>query len=130
MTDLERTQPSAPTTPVPRAPDFVEKARDTMTVKRVFGDPIERDGVLVIPAAHVSGGGGGGGGVQPDGQLGSGDGFGVRSRPAGALIIRDGDVRWEPARDPERRLAIYAALGAFGIVAVRSLFHRRRRRRR
>jgi uncharacterized spore protein YtfJ len=108
----------------------VERARDAITVKRVFGDPIERDGVIVIPAAYVSGGGGGGGGTQPDGNVGSGGGFGVRSRPAGALIIRDGDVRWEPALDPERRLAIYAALGALGIVAVRSLLPRRRRRRR
>jgi uncharacterized spore protein YtfJ len=114
----------------PKLPEFVERARDAITVKRVFGDPIERDGVIVIPAAYVSGGGGGGGGTQPDGNVGSGGGFGVRSRPAGALIIRDGDVRWEPALDPERRLAIYAALGALGIVAVRSLLPRRRRRRR
>jgi uncharacterized spore protein YtfJ len=127
MSELERRQPSGP---VPRVPEFVEKARSAITVKRVFGDPIERDGVVVIPAAYVSGGGGGGGGIQPDGNIGSGGGFGVHSRPAGALIIADGDVRWEPARDPERRLAIYAALGALALLLVRSLLPHRRRRRR
>ena len=41
---------------------MLERFRDTVTVKRVYGDPIERDGVMVIPAANVRGGWGGGGG--------------------------------------------------------------------
>jgi len=129
MSELERSPRSAETPAVPQAPEFLEKARDAITVRRVFGDAIERDGVIVIPAAYVAGGGGGGGGVQPDGNVGTGGGFGIRARPAGALVIRDGDVHWEPAVDPERRLAIAAALAALGIVTVRSLLHRRRRRR-
>jgi uncharacterized spore protein YtfJ len=134
MTDVEPPTGSTPIPPVAKVPEFVDRARDAITVKRVFGDPIEHDGVIVIPAAFVGGGGGGGGGsgVQPDGNIGSGSGggFGVRSRPAGALVIRGNDVRWEPARDPERRLAIYAGLAALGIVALRSLLPHRRRRRR
>jgi uncharacterized spore protein YtfJ len=126
MSELERHQPAAQ---VPRVPGFVAKARDVLSVKRVFGKPIEQDGVIVIPAAFVAGGGGGGGGVQP-GNIGSGGGFGVHARPAGALVIRDGDVEWVPARDPERRLAIYATLGALGLLTVRALLPRRRRRRR
>jgi len=133
MNELERSAEHPAPIPVAKVPEFVDKARDAITVKRVFGEPIERDGVTVIPAAYVGGGGGGGGGGgrQPDGNVGSGSGggFGIRSRPAGALVIRDGDVRWEPALDPERRLAIYAALAALGIVVVRSLLPRRRRRR-
>jgi hypothetical protein len=66
---------------------FIERARDVLTVRRVFGDPIERDGVTVIPAANVRGGGGGGGGEGPNGQ-GSGGGFGVSATPAGAYVIR------------------------------------------
>jgi uncharacterized spore protein YtfJ len=126
---MSEIEPAATGRRAPGAPAFLDHVRDTITVKRVFGDPIERDGVLVIPAAYVGGGGGGGGGVQPDGAVGNGGGFGVKARPAGALVVRDGDVRWEPARDPERRLAIYATLGALGIIAVRSLLPRRRRRR-
>jgi len=40
--------------------EMLAGARDAMTVKRVYGDPIERDGIMVIPAAKVAGGGGGG----------------------------------------------------------------------
>ncbi|HEY8217017.1 MAG TPA: spore germination protein GerW family protein [Acidimicrobiia bacterium] len=126
MSELERHQQAAQ---VPRIPAFVTKARNAISVKRVFGKPIERDGVIVIPAAHISGGGGGGGGIQP-GNIGSGGGFGVRSRPAGALVVRDGDVEWVPARDPERRLAIYATLTALGLLTLRTLLPRHRRRRR
>ena len=127
MSELERHQQRAP---LPGVPEFIDKARNAITVKRVFGDAIERDGVVVIPAAVVSGGGGGGAGTQPDGNVGSGGGFGVHSRPAGALVLRDGDVQWVPARDPERRLAIYAALAALALLTVRTLLPRRRRRRR
>lgn len=128
MSEVERAGQNAAKPAVPQAPEFLEKARDAITVRRVFGDAIERDGVVVIPAAYVAGGGGGGGGIQPDGNVGTGGGFGIRARPAGALVIRDGDVHWEPAVDPERRLAIAAALAALGIVTVRSLVRRRRRR--
>jgi uncharacterized spore protein YtfJ len=133
MSELEQARPPVPPTASP-VPDFVDRVRDAITVRRVFGDPVERDGVTVIPAAYVGGGGGGGGGsgTQPDGQVGSGSGggFGVKARPAGALVIRDGDVRWEPALDPERRLAMYTTLGVVAIVALRTLLPRRRRRRR
>lgn len=38
-------------------------------VRHVYGDPVERDGTLVIPAARVAtgGGSGGGGGTEPGG---------------------------------------------------------------
>ena len=35
-------------------------AQDAMTVKRVYGEPYERDELTIIPAAAVRGGGGGG----------------------------------------------------------------------
>jgi uncharacterized spore protein YtfJ len=74
------------------------QARDSMTVKRVFGEPIERDGVMVIPVANVMGGFGGGRGDQPgDGASGGGAGYGVRATPAGMYVIDHGRVRWEPA---------------------------------
>ena len=36
--------------------EVLNQARDAMTVKRVFGDPYEKDGVTVIPVANVMGG--------------------------------------------------------------------------
>jgi len=61
--------------------DVITQARDAITVKRVFGEPYEKDGVTVIPVARVQGGAGGGGGEGPEGQgKGSGSGFGVSAR--------------------------------------------------
>jgi hypothetical protein len=73
-------------------------ARDSMTVKRVFGEPIERDGVIVIPVANVTGGFGGGRADQSgDDNRGVGGGFGVRATPAGVYVVDHDRVRWEPA---------------------------------
>jgi uncharacterized spore protein YtfJ len=52
--------------------------RDAITVRRVFGDPIEQDGVVVVPVARVGGGGGGG----SDSEHNGGGGFGLGGRPA------------------------------------------------
>ena len=38
--------------------------RDNLAARRVYGEAVERDGVLVIPAASVIGGGGGGHGTE------------------------------------------------------------------
>ena len=86
--------------------DKLAGVRDAITVKRVYGEPYERNGVVVIPAAKVSGGGGGGGGEGPTpGQTGSGSGFGIQGRPVGAYVIEGGNVRWEPAIDVGKILA-------------------------
>jgi uncharacterized spore protein YtfJ len=66
----------------------IDQARDAITVRRVYGDPYQEEGVTVIPAANVAGGGGAGGDAQGNG----GGGFGLRARPAGAWVIKDGDV--------------------------------------
>ena len=100
--------------------------RDAITVKRVFGEPFERNGVTVIPAATVMGGGGGGEGESAEGSTpgkGAGTGFGLIARPAGAYVIKGDNVRWEPAIDVNRIVA-----GAFTLVTVFLLTRRRRRK--
>lgn len=82
--------------------EVLSSARDSLTVKRVYGEPYEKDGLTVIPAAVVSGGAGGGGGHDEKGQEGEGGGFGAVGRPAGAYVVKDGKVRWLPAVDPNR----------------------------
>jgi uncharacterized spore protein YtfJ len=106
----------------------IEKARDAMTVRRVYGVPIEKDGMTVIPAAAVAGGAGGGGGTDERGNVGGGSGFGLHARPVGAFVIKDGDVRWEPVVDHERHLVINASLIAAGMLLVRSVLKNRKRR--
>jgi len=84
--------------------EVIAQARDTLTVKRVFGEPYEQHGVTVIPAARVRGGAGGGGGEDATGKgKGSGSGFGMTAHPVGAFMLRDGELRWRPAgrRQPD-----------------------------
>src|SRR5437763_15901947 len=106
---------------------LTEQARDAMTVRRVFGDPYEKNGVTVIPAARVQGGAGGGGGEGPAGEgAGIGAGFGVNARPAGAFVIRGEEVDWRPAIDVNRvilggqLIAIAALLLARTVVKTRA----------
>ena len=97
--------------------ELVKGHRDAVTVKRVFGDPYEMNGLTVIPAAKVMGGGGGGAGESPEGQgQGSGTGFGIAARPAGAFVIRGDEVKWEPAVDVNRVVAGVFMLGALTLL--------------
>jgi uncharacterized spore protein YtfJ len=104
--------------------DLVKGHRDAITVKKVYGDPYQKDGVTVIPAAKVMGGGGGGEGEGPEGPSagrGAGTGFGIVARPAGAFVIRGNDVTWQPAVDVDRIVA-----GVFTVAALALLVALRR----
>ena len=103
--------------------ETVARATDAVTVGRVYGDVYEKDGLTVIPAATVIGGGGAGTGERPEGQgvgAGAGTGFGLVAWPSGAFIIRDGDVRWQPALDLNR-----IGAGLFLLILSRAIFRRR-----
>ena len=99
--------------------------RDAISVRRVFGDPYELNGISVIPVARVAGGGGGGGGEgsMTDDQTGSGfgTGFGLHARPVGVYEVRDGQVAWKPAVDVTRLARggqLLAGLIALCVTAV------------
>ena len=90
--------------------ELMTSARDAITVRRVFAEPYEKNGVTIIAAATVTGGGGGGTGHDQNGGEGEGGGFGVSGRPAGAYIIRDDDVVWRPAVDVNRLVPVVGAV--------------------
>lgn len=96
-------------------------ARDALTVRRVFGDPYERDGALVLPAAAVRGGGGGGSSDGDESGGGLGGGFGVSARPAGVYVIREGDVSWHPALDTTRVVVGGQVVAIVALLVVRSV---------
>jgi uncharacterized spore protein YtfJ len=96
--------------------ELVKGHRDAVTVKRVFGEPFQKNGITVIPAAKVIGGGGGGAGESPGEGQGSGTGFGMAGKPAGAYVIRGDDVKWQPAVDVNRLIA--GTLGIIGLAVV------------
>ena len=97
-------------------------ARDAITVKRVFGEPYEKNGVTVIPAARVQGGAGGGGGEGPEGQgRGSGTGFGLSARPVGAFLIRGDEVSWRPAVDINRIVLGGQVVAIVALLTIRAI---------
>jgi uncharacterized spore protein YtfJ len=106
-----------PAAATPGALAFLDRARDTLTVRRVYGDPIERDGITVIPAAKVRGGGGGG----ADNLGNGGGGFGVSATPAGAYVIKDGNVTWKPAIDATRIALMGQLVAIVFLLTVRSV---------
>ena len=82
--------------------ELISGARDAVSVKRVYGDAYEKNGLTVIPAATVRGGGGAGVGDTVAGESGGGGGFGLTARPSGAWIVQDGHATWKPAIDVNR----------------------------
>ena len=102
--------------------DVITQARDTMTVKRVFGDPYEKNGLTVIPAAKVQGGAGGGDGEGPEGTgRGSGSGFGVNARPVGAFVIRGEDLSWRPAVDLNKVILGGQIVAIVALLTIRTI---------
>jgi uncharacterized spore protein YtfJ len=96
---------------MPNLDALLQGHRDALSVRRVYGDPVERNGVTLVPAALVIGGTGGGG---DDGGNGGG-GLGLVARPVGAWEIRDGTVRWRPVVDLNRVLLVLGVLGLFAL---------------
>jgi uncharacterized spore protein YtfJ len=108
--------------------ETIERAKDAVTVKRVFGDPYEKDDVIVIPAARVQGGGGAGGGEAPDGSAqGSGGGFGVNAKPAGAFVIHGDEVQWRPAIDVNRIILGGQLIAVAALLLAAAVIRSRRR---
>ena len=111
--------------------DVIAQARDALTVKRVFGEPYEKDGVTIIPAARVQGGAGGGGADDAQGQgRGSGSGFGMMARPVGAFIIRGGELSWRPAVDVNRVLLGAQVVAIVALLTARTILKARAKARR
>jgi uncharacterized spore protein YtfJ len=97
-----------------RVDELLSDARESMSVKKVFGEPVEENGVTVIPVANVRGGGGGGGDTEGNG----GAGFGLTARPAGAYVIKDGEATWKPAVNPNAVMVGWQLVTAFALFVL------------
>jgi uncharacterized spore protein YtfJ len=93
-----------------------------MTSRRVFGDPIQIEGVTVLPVATI--GGGGGGGVKGAANDNAGVGFGLRAQASGVFVIRDGDAKWRPALNLNRVILGGQLLGMVAILTAGLILRR------
>jgi uncharacterized spore protein YtfJ len=95
----------------------------TATAQAVYGTPIERDGITVIPVARAryGFGGGGGGGTQPGEVAGAGlgAGAGVSLTPVGYIELREGRSRFRPIRSSV--VPLVAVSGAIAWLLLRSV---------
>jgi uncharacterized spore protein YtfJ len=134
--------------------DAIRHTIEGVSVRSVFGEPVQQGDTTVIPVARISGRGGGGGGSgggsagggpgggpgagQPGqgggGPGGSGDGSGgglaLRARPAGVFALRDGQVRWRPAVDVNMIIAGGQLVMVAAVLAAKAIAVSRRRHRR
>jgi uncharacterized spore protein YtfJ len=102
--------------------EVIGQAREALTVKRVFGEPYEKNGVTMIPVARVQGGAGGGGGEAPEGQgKGSGGGFGINARPVGAFLIRGDEMTWKPSVDLNRIVLGGQVVAIVALLTIRAI---------
>jgi uncharacterized spore protein YtfJ len=130
---------------------LAEKVGARANVKTVFGDPVERDGVTVIPVAKAAWGFGGGGGTGPAGAgaggeatteesngmetaaqggaataSGVGGGGGMAIAPVGYILIRQGEAEFRPIRDAAAvvRLALVGGMAALLFAGTARLLRR------
>jgi len=68
-------------------------AQEALSARRVFGEPIQAEGATVLPVAVIAGGGGGGARGNQEGAVG----YGLKARPAGVFVVKNGDAKWRPA---------------------------------
>ena len=125
---------------------FVERMAERIgakaSVRAVFGDPIERDGITIIPVARVRWGFGGGAGRGPiavgpgtaaDGApteatfdegasgAGTGGGGGVAADPVGYLEIGPDGATFKPIASPMPSPGFMLAAGATAALVLRGL---------
>lgn len=116
--------PSATETPVLALLERLGQQLSTAaTAQTVYGTPVEREGITVIPVARVRYGlgGGGGGGTQAGEAAGSGlgAGAGVSLTPVGYIELRDGRSRFRPIRSSV--VPLVAVSGAIAWLLLRSV---------
>jgi uncharacterized spore protein YtfJ len=105
-----------------RIGETVGKKADAATI---FGDPVQREGVTVIPVAKARFGFGGGGGSgtregQPSGEgSGGGGGGGVAVSPIGYIELHDGTAEFKRIRNPTDVLAVVAAASLVALTIRR-----------
>jgi uncharacterized spore protein YtfJ len=101
-------------------PRFVERLAEKLGTAAnsatIYGEPVDREGVTVIPVskAMYGFGGGEGTGTGKNG-TGSGGGGGMALTPVGYIEIKEGTSRFRTIRDPQTVVKI-VAIGSLALL--------------
>lgn len=108
--------------------DLLADAKDVITVKKVFGEPFQSNGVTMIPVASVRGGFGSGEGDGSETTSASrGGGMGMSGRPIGAYQIKGDQLSWVPAVDLSRVIFTGQVMVMIALLVIRSIAKGRRK---
>lgn len=97
---------------------------DKATVSTVFGEPVERAGITVIPVAKARfgfGGGGGAGALKGEERSGGGGGGGALVSPVGYIEVHDATAQFKRISGPIDLLALVAAASLAALSLKRML---------
>lgn len=103
---------------------IAEKLGATIKASTVFGEPVERDGVTIIPVAKARWGFGGGGGTGQDERGpggGGGGGGGMSISPVGYIEVGHGESRFRPIRDARSYLPYVIGAATLLLLSMRLL---------
>ncbi|MFZ3565955.1 spore germination protein GerW family protein [Streptomyces sp. BH097] len=103
---------------------LADKLGGRASVGAVFGEPVFREGVTVVPVAQAGFGFGGGTGrekARDKDEEGGGGGGGAWAKPLGFIEIKDGAAVYKPIRDPWVDVALPLATLLVGVAGSRVL---------
>ena len=107
---------------------LAEKVGLRAAASAVFGQPVEREGITVIPVAKVRWGFGGGAGRgieegSETGEIGegSGGGGGAMASPIGFIEVKDGEASFKRTHDPTSAVPIIIASGFAAWLCLRGI---------
>jgi uncharacterized spore protein YtfJ len=103
---------------------LAERVGSNATSRAVFGEPVERDGVTVIPVAKLRWGVGGGGGHGTDEEHhregeGAGGGAGMMATPVGYIEIVGGEAHFRRIVDLAALWPVFLVGGLAGWLLLR-----------
>ena len=110
---------------------LAERLGSKASVSAVFGEPVTREGITIIPVAKVGfgfGAGVGRGRRQSDVAQGGGGGGGASAAPAGYIEITNGNAVFKPIRDPLADVVVPLVTLVAGLAAPRMVRRLLRRR--
>lgn len=130
--DLSRVLREAERAASGRGDEFVQRLAERVglhaAASAVFGQPVEGEGITVVPVAKVRWGFGGGSGRGIEGGSesgevgeGSGGGGGVMASPLGFIEIRDGHAEFKRTHDPASAVPVIIASGIVAWLCLRGL---------